>query len=145
VATIKRWLILGIIIIGGGLLALTGIAQANGREAVESALQENLTQVRTYADSDPGNYGYAKYIRRIHYRGGNRCTIQVSPEFKGLSAADRTSVINQTQALAKMVLVDQGARTKKQVRAGLVVTIRAGRQTLGRSRPSQHYHYSWTH
>ncbi|WP_267201302.1 hypothetical protein [Limosilactobacillus kribbianus] len=141
----KDWQILLTVLISLGTVVTGNGVQAASRRAVATALQQNVVQVRTYADSDPGNYGYAKYLRRINYDGGNQCTIQVRSTFEGLSAAARTSVINQTQALAKMVLVDQGVRTKKQVAPGLVVTIRAGHQVLGQSRSGNYYRYTWHH
>ena len=141
----KCWQILLTLLTSLGIVMGGNQVQATSSRAVDTALQQNVTQVQTYADSDPGNYGYAKYLRRINYDGGNRCTIWVYSEFKGLSSADRTSVINQAQALTKMVLVDQGVRTKRQVRPGLAVTIQNGRQILGRSRSGNYYRYVWRH
>ncbi len=139
---LQRWLILIIALLVGGCLIGNGDVQAS-RNAVNQALQQNLTQVRTYANSDPGNYGYAKFIQHLYYCGGNRCLVQASPELRRLHPADRTNVVNQTQALAKMVLVDQGACTSKQVRAGLQLTIKIGRQTVGYSQVNHHYRYHW--
>lgn len=106
-------------------------------------LARELTDHRTYADSDPGNYGYAKYIQKITYRGRDRIRVSVSTDFRRLNAADRTAVMNQVQALAKMVLVERHKIKPRQARRGLMITIASHDKVIGRSRAVNHYRYEW--
>lgn len=139
---LRHWLIFIIVLLIGSCFIGETKARASYHK-VNQALQQNLIRVRTYADSDPGNYGYAKFIQHLYYCGGNRCQVQVSPEFRRLRVTDRSNIINQVQALVKMVIVNQGACSADQVRPGLRLTIKIGRQTVGYSQAKHHYRYYW--
>ena len=74
----RRWMILPMIIIV--VLLGSGGAQAS-RKTVNTQLAQELVDHQAYADNDPANYGYAKYIRRISDKGNGRITVQVTRNF----------------------------------------------------------------
>ena len=136
----RRWMILPMIIIV--VLLGSGGAQAS-RKTVNTQLAQELVDHQAYADNDPANYGYAKYIRRISDKGNGRITVQVTRNFCRLSSNDKTNVMNQGQVLARMVLIENHRISKRQAARGLDATIRYQKQVVGQSRPDDHYHYRW--
>lgn len=139
----RRWMILPIIIIVG--LLGSGGAQASqaSRKTVNTQLAQELVDHQAYADNDPANYGYAKYVRKISDKGNGRIAVQVTRNFCRLSSNDKTNVMNQVQVLARMVLVENHRIGKRQATRGLEATICYQKQVVGRSRPGDHYHYRW--
>lgn len=135
------WLI--IMVIGGALVVPVHATARVSSVTANQQLARELADHRAYANSDPGNYGYAKYIHQIKVAGHQRITVVVSRDFCQLSAADKTSVVDQVQALARMVLVDNHWISKNQAVRGLAVTTRYRGKVVGRSCPQDPYHYRW--
>mgnify|MGYP001851890153 CR=1 FL=1 len=142
----RRWwplLYLTMLIVGAALVAPIHAAPRASRAVVNRQLAQELSDHRVYADSDPGNYGYAKYIHQVRVASHRGITVKVSRNFCQLVADDKTSVMNQVQALARMVLVDSHWISKRRATRGLVVTVRHQGRVVGRSRPHDPYHYEW--
>ena len=140
----RRWIILPMV----AILALAALLGTGGRvqaskKTANTQLARELVDHQAYADNDPANYGYAKYIRRISDKGSGRITVQVTHNFCRLSSSDKTNVMNQVQVLARMVLVENYRVSRHQADQGLVATIRDQKQVVGRSRPNDRYHYRW--
>ncbi|MDD6432212.1 MAG: hypothetical protein PUF79_03705 [Lactobacillaceae bacterium] len=137
----RRWMILTIM----AMIVLfgSGVVQASSQKTVNTQLSQELVDHQAYADNDPANYGYAKYIRRISDKGNGRIAVQVTRNFCRLSDNDKTNVMNQVQVLARMVLVENHRINKHQAARGLDATIRYQKQVVGQSRPDDHYHYRW--
>ena len=141
----RWWALLGLTVlsVSAVLLAPIHATPRVSRAVVNQQLAQELADHRAYADSDPGNYGYAKYIHQIRVTGHRGITVKVSRNFCQLVADDKTSVMNQVQALARMVLVDSHWISKRRATRGLVVTVRHQGRVVGRSRPHDPYHYEW--
>lgn len=64
---------------------ILNIGNANAKQQplrrINQQLTDNLEEHQEYADSDPGNYDYAKYIQRIYYLNRKTIIIQVKPGF----------------------------------------------------------------
>lgn len=111
--------------------------------AVNKDLKKNLKQDQSYADQNPDSYGYAKYIESIKYNGNTDITVQVNGAFKELSDTDKTTVMNQTQDLARMVLLQDSKISQDDASDGLIVLIKDGGNSIGTSKAFNHKDYSW--
>lgn len=136
----RWWIILPMMII---LVLLGSSGVQASRKTANTQLAQELVDHQAYADNDPANYGYAKYIQRISDKGNGQITVQVTRNFCRLSNSDKANVMNQVQVLARMVLVENHQISKRQATRGLNATIRYQKQVVGRSRLDDHYHYQW--
>lgn len=139
------WALLGLLALVANVAFLSPV-HAEMRASpttVNQQLAQELADHRAYADGDPGNYGYAKFIHQVRVTGHRRIMVRVSRRFCCLSAGDKTSVMNQVQALARMVLVNNHWIDKKNSARGLTVTVRCRGQVVGYSRPHNSYCYKW--
>lgn len=142
-AQMRRWMTLPLIIVLVlAILLGSGKTLADRRTANQQLAQE-LVEHQSYADTDPANYGYAKYIRQIIDRGHGKITVQVTRNFCRLSDNDKTNVMNQVQALARMVLTENRRISKQQAARGLEATICCQKKVIGHSRGDDHYRYRW--
>lgn len=121
------------------------VVQASSKKykAVNKDLKKQLKQDKSYAKSDPTNYGYAKYIESIKYTGNSDITVQVNGAFKDIDDDIKTNVMNQAQGLAKMVLLNDGKISGDDASEGLVVLINNGKNSIGTSKALNHKEYSW--
>lgn len=106
-------------------------------------MKKELKQDRSYANDDPTNYGYAKYIESIKYTGGTNITVQVNGAFKEVDDDIKTDVMNQVQDLAKMVLLNDGRISNDDAKDGLIVKVNNGKDSIGTSQTLNHKKYSW--
>ncbi|KRN59222.1 hypothetical protein [Limosilactobacillus secaliphilus] len=118
-------------------------SEANKHKDINAELKKNLQQDQSYADSNPNNYGYAKQIDRIQYTGNSDILVNVKASFKDLQPQQKTDVMNQTQNLARMVLLHEGKIDDQQSKEGLIVTVNCGDKPVGESKISNHRKYSW--
>lgn len=121
------------------------VVQASSKKykAVNKDLKKQLKQDKSYAKSDPTNYGYAKYIESIRYTGNSDITVQVNGAFKDIDDDIKTDVMNQVQGLAKMVLLNDGKISGDDASEGLVVLINNRKNSIGTSKALNHKEYSW--
>lgn len=121
------------------------VVQASSKKykAVNKDLKKELKQDRSYANDDPTNYGYAKYIESIKYTGGTNITVQVNGAFKEVDDDIKTDVMNQAQDLAKMVLLNDGKISSEDAKDGLIVMVKNGKNSIGTSKALNHKKYSW--
>ncbi|MCZ3746525.1 hypothetical protein L2520_03690 [Limosilactobacillus vaginalis] len=121
------------------------VAQASSKKykAVNKDLKKELKKDRSYADDDPTNYGYAKYIESIKYTGGTNITVQVNGAFKDVDDDIKDDVMDHVQGLAKMVLLNDGKISGDDAREGLIILINNGKNSIGTSKALNHKKYSW--
>ena len=118
-------------------------SEANKHKSINTELKKNLQQDQSFADSDSHDYGYAKQIESVQYTGKNNILVNVKASFKELQPQQKTDVMNQTQNLARMVLLNDGKINDDQAKEGLIVTINCGDKPVGESKVSDHRNYSW--
>lgn len=112
-------------------------------KSINKDLKKNLKQDRSYADDDPTNYGYTKYIESIKYTGGTSITVQVNGAFKDVDDDVKDDVMDHVQGLAKMVLLQDKKISKSDASDGLIILINNGKNSIGTSKALNHKAYSW--
>lgn len=110
---------------------------------VNKDLAKALKKDQSYANDDPTNFGYAKYIESIKYTGGSDITVNVNGAFKDVDNDVKTDVMNQTQNLVKMVLLNDKKISDDNAGEGLVVLVNNGGNSIGTSKALNHKEYSW--
>lgn len=94
---------------------ILNIGNANAKQQplrnINHQLAEDLGDHQSYADSDPGNYDYAKYIQRIYYLDRKTIIIQVKPGFQKMTIATRQASVIKPSLLpdqfSQMIVVIQ--------------------------------------
>lgn len=133
-----------VVFISLSLLAVGNSAMASTKyQQVNADLKQTLSQHQSYADTDPGNYDYAKFIQKIQYRGDGNMIVKVNPGFRRMSRHDKDQVMNQVQALAKMIVINDQEYSTKKINHGLKATIKERQSIVGRSRPHHPDQYKW--
>ncbi|MBA2914459.1 hypothetical protein [Limosilactobacillus frumenti] len=117
---------------------------ANRQQTIANhELKQDLATHQAYANDDPGNYDYAKFIKKIKYTGHDHIVVEVKNSFSTMNKADKTRILDQVQGLAIQVLQNNHLITKRQAHHGLKATIRTGHAIIGKSKHSNYYQYSW--
>lgn len=118
---------------------ILNIGNANAKQQslrrVNQQLTDNLEEHQEYADSDPGNYDYAKYIQRIYYLNRKTIVIQVKPGFQEMTKNDKTSISNQAAALTRSVQSNDCSRPE-------TIKIKCSKKVIGLKKPTQK-NYQW--
>ncbi|MCR5525091.1 MAG: hypothetical protein K6F18_05470 [Lactobacillus sp.] len=119
------------------LILTIGNANAKQRSLrrINQQLTDNLEEHQEYADSDPGNYDYAKYIQKIYYRDHKTIIIQVKAGFQKMTKNDKTSISNQAIALTRSV---QSNNDKRPV----TIKVKRNKKVIGLKKPNQK-NYQW--
>lgn len=102
---------------------------------INQQLTDNLEEHQEYADSDPGNYDYAKYIQRIYYLNRKTIIIQVKPGFQEMTKNDKTSISNQAAALTRSVQSTDYSRPE-------TIKVKCNKKVIGLKKPAQK-NYQW--
>lgn len=111
--------------------------------AANQALKQTLATHQEYANDDPGNYDYAKFINKIKYTGHDHIIVEVRNTFNTMNKADKRRIMDQVQGLAIQVLQNEHLITKRQAHHGLRATIQAGHEIIGKSKRDNYYQYYW--
>ena len=115
------------------------IGNANAKQCslrrINQQFTDNLEEHQEYADSDPGNYDYAKYIQKIYYRDRKTIIIQVKSGFQKMTKNDKTSISNQATALTRSV---QSNNDKRPV----TIKVKRNKKVIGLKKPTQK-NYQW--
>lgn len=106
-------------------------------------LKQTLATHQEYANDDPGNYDYAKFINKIKYTGHDHIIVEVRNSFNTMNKADKRRIMDQVQGLAIQVLQNEHLITKQQAHHGLRATIQAGHEIIGKSKQGNYYQYYW--
>lgn len=128
------------------LTVINGAAEGSTHQddgATNQQLQQTLSIHQLYADADPGNYDYAKFIKKITYTGHNHITVKVTHQFVKMTNEDKTRIMDQVQGLAVQVLSNRHLLSKKSAHNGLKATIQSGNKEIGTSFSHNHYRYKW--
>lgn len=126
-----------LLILSFSLILNIGNANAKQRSLrrINQQLTDNLKEHQEYADSDPGNYDYAKYIQKIYYRDRKTIIIQVKSGFQEMTKNDKTSISNQATALTRSV---QSNNDKRPV----TIKVKRNKKVIGLKKPTQK-NYQW--
>lgn len=118
-------------------------ASSKKYKTVNKDLKKELKQDRSYADDDPTNYGYSKYIESIKYTGDTNITVHVNGAFKDVDDDVKDDVMDHVQGLAQMVLLNDGKISDDDAREGLIILVNNGKNSIGTSKALNHKKYSW--
>lgn len=115
------------------------IGNANAKQqplrSINQQLAEDLGDHQSYADSDPGNYDYAKYIQKIYYRDHKTIIIQVKPGFQKMTKNDKSSISNQAYALTRSIQSNSDKRP-------VTIEVKYNKKLIGIKQPTQkNYHW----
>ena len=102
---------------------------------INHQLDEDLGYHHSYADSDPGNNDYAKYIKRIYYLDRKTIIIQVKPGFQKMTKSDKTSISNQAFALTRSVQPNDCSHPE-------TIKVKCNKKVIGLKKPTQK-NYQW--
>ena len=122
----------------------TILASSKKYKSINKDLAKNLKEDQSYADQDPDNYGYSKYIEKVKYKGNSDINVYVNGGFKELSESEKTEVLNQVQSLAKMVLVQNSKISSSEAGKGLILEAFNGKNSVAVSKISNHKSYHFT-
>lgn len=118
---------------------ILNIGNANAKQQplrnINHQLVEDLGDHQSYADSDPGNYDYAKYIQRIYYLDRKTIIIQVKPGFQKMTKSDKTSISNQAFALTRSVQSNDCSHPE-------TIKVKCNKKVIGLKRATQK-NYQW--
>lgn len=141
--TIIKYFSILIIICLGLIVCPITVSASQNHQIINHDLQQSLVTDQAYANDDPGNYDYAKFIRQVRYTGNGRIMVVVNAGFNKMSKVDKTRIMEQVQGLAIAVLKHHHRISNKAAKQGLTATIRVGQSTIGRSQNNNHYQYRW--
>ena len=144
----KKFLSLLIIIIFCGRLTFISSPspsiQANNRYyKINHQLAQELSEHQSYANSDPGNYDYAKFIKSIKYVGNHKVIVYVNHGFAKMHNADKNSIMQQVNALIKMVLQSNNQNFVGKGNRKLLIIIKNGHTKIGQSTRANSQTYKW--
>lgn len=144
----KKFLsLLTIIIFCGGVVFISSpspYAQANNKYyKINHQLEQELAEHQSYANSDPGNYDYAKFIKSIKYVGNHKVIVYVNHGFAKMNKADKNSIMQQVNALIKMVLQSNNQKIVDKDNRQLLIIIKNGHSKIGQSTRSNLQTYKW--
>ena len=122
----------------------TILASSKKYKSINKDLAKNLKEDQSYADQDPDNYVYSKYIEKVKYTGNSDINVYVNGGFKELSDSEKTEVLNQVQSLAKMVLVQNSKISSSEAGKGLILEAFNGKNSVAVSKISNHKSYHFT-
>ena len=118
---------------------ILNISNANAKQQplrnINHQLAEDLGDHQSYADSDPGNYDYAKYIQRIYYLDRKTIIIQVKPGFQKMTKSDKTSISNQAFALTRSVQSNDCSHPE-------TIKVKCNKKVIGLKKATQK-NYQW--
>lgn len=120
------------------------LASSKKYKSINKDLAKNLKEDKSYADQDPDNYGYSKYIEKVKYTGNSDINVYVNGGFKELSESEKTEVLNQVQSLAKMVLVQNSKISSSEAGEGLILEAFNDKNSVAVSKISNHKAYRFT-
>jgi hypothetical protein len=115
------------------------ISNANAKQqplrSINQRLAEDLGDHQSYADSDPGNYDYAKYIQKIYYQDRKTIIIRVKPGFQKMTKNDKSSISNQAYALTRSIQPNNDKRP-------VTIEVKHNKKLIGIKKPTQtNYHW----
>ena len=122
----------------------TILASSKKYKSINKDLAKNLKEDQSYADQDPDNYCYSKYIEKVKYTGNSDINVYVNGGFKELSDSEKTEVLNQVQSLAKMVLVQNSKISSSEAGEGLILEAFNDKNSVAVSKISNHKAYHFT-
>lgn len=144
----KKFLsLLAIIIFCSGLVFVSSpspSAKANNKYyKISHQLDQELTEHQSYANSDPGNYDYAKFVKSIKYVGNHKVIVYVNHGFAKMNKTDKNSIMQQVNALIKMVIQSNNQKIVDKGNRQLLIIIKNGHTKIGQSTRAISQTYKW--
>lgn len=108
-------------------------ANASRNEAINNQLKQELSEQQSLADSDPGNYDYAKYLHQVTYQRKATIVIKVNPGFNKMTKQDRNHIMKQAVALTEMIV----KHNRPSKADSLTFKVIQNKQEIGIKKPQQ--------